>query len=198
MVDQLLCLGLGQGAVIQVALDVDIQEGGHAADRHSRAVLGLDGGQVAEVQPLDSLLGVGSRLGDVEAVGGSHLLHAFQGRNLHCNFFALADDLLGHRAVTAVGKVILLGLDEVVDAVQGYAAVVADNAAATVGVGQTGDDVAVACLLHLGGVGIKHSLVMGAGVLGENLVQLFAGLVAVGGAGLFRHLDAAVGHEGAL
>ena len=99
---------------------------------------------------------------------------------------------------SAVGKVVLLGLDEVIDAVQGYAAVVADDTAATVGVGQTGDDVAVACLLHLGGVGIKHSLVMGAGVLGENLVQLFAGLVAVGGAGLFRHLDAAVGHEGAL
>ena len=39
---------------------------------------------------------------------------------------------------------------------------------------------------------------MGTGVLGENLVQLLAGLVAVGGAGLLRHLDAAVGHEGAL
>ena len=39
---------------------------------------------------------------------------------------------------------------------------------------------------------------MGAGVVGEDLVQLFAGLVAVGGAGLLCHLDAAVGHEGAL
>ena len=39
---------------------------------------------------------------------------------------------------------------------------------------------------------------MGAGVLGENLVQLLAGLEAVGGAGLLCHLDAAVGHEGAL
>ena len=29
-------------------------------------------------------------------------------------------------------------------------------------------------------------------------MQLLAGLVAVGGAGLLRHLDAAVGHEGAL
>ncbi len=111
------------------------------------------------------------RLGDVEAVGGSHLLHAFQGRNLHCNFFALADDFLGHRAVAAVGKVVLLGLDEVIDAVQGYAAVVTDDTAAAIGVGQTGDDVAVACLLHLGGVGIEHSLIMGAGVIGENLVQ---------------------------
>ena len=198
MVDQLLRLALGQGAVVEVALDVDIQEGGHAADRHSRAVLGLDGGQIAEVEPLDSLLGVGSRLGDVEAVGGSHLLHALEGRDLHGDLLALADDLLGHGAVTAVGKVILLGLDEVVDAVQCHTAVVADNAAAAVGVGQTGDDMAVAGLLHLGGVGIKHSLIVGAGVVGKDLVQLGAGLVAVGGAGLLCHLDAAVGHEGAL
>jgi len=76
--------------------------------------------------------------------------------------------------------------------------VLADDPATAIGVGQAGDDVAVAGLLHLGGVGIEHGLIMGAGVLGENLVQLLAGLVAVGGAGLLRHLDAAVGHEGAL
>ena len=57
---------------------------------------------------------------------------------------------------------------------------------------------AVAGLLHLGGVGIKHSLVMGTGVLGKDLVQLFAGLIAVGRAGLLSHLDAAVGHESTL
>ena len=198
MVDQLLRLALGQGAVVEVALDINVKESGHAANGHGSAVLGLDGGQIAEVEPLDSLLGVGGRLGDVEAVGGSHLLHALEGRDLHGDLLALADDLLGHGAVTAVGKVILLGLDEVVDAVQCHTAVVADNAAAAVGVGQTGDDMAVAGLLHLGGVGIKHSLIVGAAVFGENLVQLLAGLVAVGRAGLLRHLDAAVGHEGTL
>ena len=31
MVDQLLSLALGQGAVLQIALDIDIQEGGDAA-----------------------------------------------------------------------------------------------------------------------------------------------------------------------
>ena len=36
------------------------------------------------------------------------------------------------------------------------------------------------------------------GVVGKDLVQLLAGLVAVGGAGLLRHLDAAVGHESTL
>jgi len=39
---------------------------------------------------------------------------------------------------------------------------------------------------------------VGAGVIGKDLVQLLAGLVAVGGAGLLCHLDAAVGHKGTL
>jgi len=55
--------------------------------------------------------------------------------------------------------------------------------------------VGVAGSLHLRGVGIEHSLVVGAGIVGKNLVQLLAGLIAVGGAGLLCHLDAAVGHE---
>ena len=57
---------------------------------------------------------------------------------------------------------------------------------------------AVACLFHLWGVGIKHSGVVGAGILGKDFVQLRGRGIAIGGAGLFRHLDAAIGHEGAL
>ena len=136
MVDQLLGLALGQGAVVEVALDVDVQEGGDAADAHGRAVLGLDGGQVAEVEPLDGLLGVFGRLGDVVAVNFGHLLHPLEGADLPGDLLPQADDVVGHGAVAAVGKVVLLGLDQVVDAVEGDAAVIADDAAAAVGVGQ--------------------------------------------------------------
>ena len=198
MVDQLLGLGLGQDARGQVALDVDVQESGDAAHAHGGAVLGLDGGQIAEVQPLDGLLGVAGRLGDVVAVDGGHLLHPLEGADLAGDLLPQADDVVGHGAVAAVGQVVLLGLDQVVDAVQGHPAVVAHDAAAAVGVGQAGDDVAVAGPLHLGGVGVKDGLVVGAGIFGKDLVQLGAGLVAVGGAGLLGHFDAAVGHKGPL
>ena len=193
--DQLLGLALGQGAVVQIALDVDVQEGGHTANGHGSAVLGLDGGQIAEVQPLAGFLGGLGGLRDVAAVSLGHLLHALQGVDLACDLLAQADDVIGHGAVAAVGEVFLLELDEGVDAVQCHTAVVADDTATAIGVGQAGDDVGVAGGLHLGGIGIEHSLIVGAGVVGEDLVQLFRGLVAVGGAGLLRHLDAAVGHE---
>ena len=52
--------------------------------------------------------------------------------------------------------------------------------------------------LHLGGIGVKHGRVVGAGVFGKDLVQLRFGRIAVGRAGLLGHLDAAERHEGAL
>ena len=198
MVDQFLGLALCEDAAVQVALDVDIQEGGDAAHAHGGAVLSLNGGQIAEVQPLDGLLRVGGRLGDVVAVGGGHLLHALERVDLQGQFLPLADHIVQHGAVAAVQQVVLLFADQEVDAVQRHAAVVAHDAAAAVGVGQAGDDVAVAGLAHLRRVGVEHRLVVGAGVFGKDLMQLGAGGIPVGGAGLFRHLDAAVGHEGAL
>ena len=116
MVDELLGLALGQGAVLQIALDVDIQEGGDAAHAHGSAVLGLDGGQVAEVQPLAGFLGVLSGLGDIAAVGLGHLLHALQGADLACDLLAQADDVIGHGAVAAVSQILLLELDQGLDA----------------------------------------------------------------------------------
>ena len=198
VVDELLCLTFGQDALVQIALDINVKEGGDAAHAHGGAVLGLDGGQIAEVQPLAGLLGVLGGLGDVVAVGLGHLLHALQGADLAGDLLAQTDDIVGHGAVAAVGKILLLELDQGIDAVQGNAAVVTHDAAAAVGVRQTGDDVGVACLLHLGGVGVEHGLIVGAGVVGKDLMQLGRGLVAVGGAGLLCHLDAAVGHKGAL
>ena len=87
---------LGEGTVLEVALSVDVDEGGGTADGHSGAVLLLDGSQVGEVHPLDGLLGVLGRLGDVEAVEVGHHLELAQGANLLLQLLAIADVLLGH------------------------------------------------------------------------------------------------------
>ena len=108
VVDELLRLALGQDALVQIALDVDIQEGGDAAHAHGGAVLGLDGGQIAEVQPLAGFLGVLGGLGDVAAVGLGHLLHALQGADLAGDLLPQTDDVIGHGAVAAVGQILLL------------------------------------------------------------------------------------------
>ena len=198
VVDELLSSGLGENALFQVSLNIDIQEGGHPAHGHGRAVLGLDGGEVAEVQPLDRLMGVGGGARDIIAVAFRHLLHILQGTDLLGDLLPQADHIVGHGAVAGVLMIPLLLLDQVVHAVEGHPAIVAHNAATAIGIGQAGDDVGVAGLLHLGGIGIKNRLVVGLVVVGEDLVQLGTGRVAIGGAGLLRHLNAAIGHEGTL
>ena len=56
VVDQLLGPGLGDPALVEIALQVHVEEGRRAAERHRGAVLLLHRGQVAEVEPLDRLL----------------------------------------------------------------------------------------------------------------------------------------------
>ena len=62
VVDQLLDLRLGVKPRLQVALTVDVEEGGDPAEAHRRPVLLLRGGEEGEVEPLDRLLGVSCRL----------------------------------------------------------------------------------------------------------------------------------------
>ena len=196
VVDQFLRLLFRQGPFVKVPLDVDIEEGGNPADAHCRAVLALDCGQVAEIEPLHSLPGIGRRKGDVEVVALGHLLDLIQSPDLLGDFLPAADDVIGHRAVTIVGKVVLLLLDEAVDAVQCDPAVVTDDAASPIRVGKPRDDMGVARHAHLWRVCIEHRLIVGLVVFREHLVEQGIRLVAVGGASLLGHPDAAIRHEG--
>ena len=177
---------------------VSFEEGGDTADGHCSAVLGLDGGEVAEVQPLYSFLCVVCRSADVVAVGLGHFLHCLEGSDLVGELLTLADDVIGHYAAAAVVEVSHLVLYEVVNTVEGNTAVVADDTAAAVGIRQAGEDLALACHSHLRGVCIINALVVGLVVLSENLVELGVRGVAVGGACLLGHLDSAERHERTL
>ena len=55
VVDDLLRLLLGQRAGRQIPFEVDVEERRRAPERHRRAVLFFDAGEVAEIQPLDRL-----------------------------------------------------------------------------------------------------------------------------------------------
>src|SRR5205085_2287278 len=90
------------------------------------------------------------------------------------------------------------GGDQSVDTVEGDAAVVADDAAAAVGVGQARDDAGRAAGADLGGVGVEDALVVGLAEVGVDLLDLGIGLVAIGVEGAFDHAPAAVRHDRAL
>ena len=198
VVYELLSAFLSEDAGSEVAVDIDIKEGRDTANAHGGAVLGLDGSEIAEVEPLDSFFGVISGLGDVEAIGGGHFLHAMERANLLRELFAEADDVISHRAVAAIGFVFFFPSDELVDAVKSNAAIVADDSAAAIGVGKTGEDLVVAALHHLRGVGIEDAVVVGLLVEMEGFMDFRIDIIAIGGAGGFGHLDAAIGHESSL
>ena len=149
VVDDLLGVGLGDLAGLQVTLEVAVKERRVAAEGHGGAVLALDGGEVAHVGPLHGLLRGLRRAGQVQAVLVAEVDELLEGLDLLVVLLAEADPVLDLRLgeVVAVRHgilVALLELDQRGDTVQGHAAVVADDAAAAVGVRQTGEDLVVA------------------------------------------------------
>ena len=198
VIDELLCFLLGEGAFLEVTLDVDIEEGGHTTNGHRCTVLGLDRCEVTEVEPLNSFLRVLRRSGNVITVALCHLLHLLEGTNLIGDLLSLTDDVIGHGAVTGVGIICHLLLDQEIDTVESNSSVVADDTATAVGIWKTGEDLVMTNLHHLRCVRIENALVVGLVVLGEDLVKLRIRCVTVGGASLLCHLDTTVRHECSL
>ena len=194
VVHKLLDLPLGVNARRKVALGVHVQERGGAAQAHGRAVLLLYRRKIPEVQPLDGLTGVLRRTGDIEAVDLPQLFQVVQRADLLAELLPLADDVGIH---DDAGGVLLVPfvLDQPVHAVQRHTAVIADDAAPTVGVRQAGDDMAGAAGPHFGRICVEHARVVRFAVCCKKFHDLRVHMIAVVLAGLLRHADAAVGHQ---
>ncbi len=195
VVDDLLGLLLGELSLGEVALEVDVPEGGQPAGGHRRAVLLLDGCQVAEVRPLHRLPGVLRRAGDVVAVPLGHLLELLERADLLGELLAEAHHLLGGVAVVEVELLLLLLGDQEVDPVEGHPPVVADDPPAAVRVGQPGQHVRRARLADGRGVGVEDAVIVGLAVLGEDLCDIRVRLHAVAFQARRHHPPPAVRHD---
>src|SRR5262245_54633321 len=100
--------------------------------------------------------------------------------------------------VVEFGFVLLALIDEKVHTIERHSPVVADDAAAAVRIGQTGNKVGVATLHDLGGIGIEDAVVVGLAILGEDLSDFGIGLDAVSFQTPFNHAPTAEGHDRAL
>ena len=190
IVHDLLCLRLGQQAGLDVALKVNIEEGRGAAKAHCGAVLLLDAGQIAKVQPLNGLLCVLRRTGDIKAVGSRHCNHVLERLDLVAQLLSAADFLLGGRHAAERILILLLLCDQTVNAVQCYAAVVTDDAAAAVSIRQAGQQTDMAGFTNVLGICGEYTVVVGLVVL-EFLLDLGGNLVAVLLARITDHTHAA-------
>ena len=189
VVHQLLRARLVQPARGQVPLEIDIQKRAHAAQAHGRAVLLLDGPKVAEVGPLHGLAGTLRRAADVAAVQRGHIPQLAQKVDLPPDLLDETDVLVRHRAAAQLRLVLFLFLDQSVCPVERHAAVIADDPAPAICVGQARDQAAVPGRTGLLVVHAEYAVVVG-GAVGELLLHLPGKLIAVGPAGLPRHADA--------
>ena len=197
LVDEFLGEGFVDQAVRQVVFDEDVEERRDVAQRHGGAVLLLDGGQIGHVDPLYGLLGRRGRTAQVQTVVFAQRADLLEGLDLLGHLLAQADAGVGHRAGERA-QILLLGLDQAVRSVEGQAAVVADDAAAGIVVGQSGEESQRAERADLLGVDVEDAVVVRLAVVGEDVAHLFVNIRAVLPAGARDDVDAAEGFDGAL
>lgn len=140
-------------------------------------------------------MGGGRGPGDVAPVRCRHPGQLVQRPDLLGEFLAVADDVRAGGPGVQQGALGTLGRHEPVGAVERDAPVVADDAAAAVGVRQSGDDARLAGGAHGGGVGVEHAVVVGLAVGAEDLGDEGVGFVAVRLQAVLHHAHAAVGHD---
>src|SRR5699024_7837923 len=86
-------------------------------------------------------------------------------------------------------------LDQVINTVKSYTAVVAYDTSSSVSIRKTCDDLVVTRFLHFRSIYIKYCLVVCFMIFGKDLMQLRAWSISVSGTSLLCHLDSAVRHE---
>ena len=127
-----------------------------------------------------------------------HRGEVVQRAHLLGQFLALPDDFVGRPHVVDLRALGLLGLEQAIDAVERDAAIVADDAAAAIGIGKAGDDAGLAAPHDLGRVGVEHAVVVRLAVFRERLVHLRIGLEAGGLQARLDHAQAAIREDRAL
>ena len=195
MVDQLLCFFFCQRSRLHIPFNIAIQEGRNTAHTHCRAVLSLDCCQIAKIQPLYGFFGSPRRAGDIIAINGCHFFHLIQRADLIRDLLPETEIRSLHTVSCIAFKIILFLLDQVINPIQCHSPVIAYDTPSSVSVRKSGDDFIVACFLHLRCIDIKHSLIMRLMIFSKYFMQLLAGLISVGCAGLLCHLDASERHK---
>ena len=195
MVNHFLSVLFSDFACFDITFDVGIQEGGYATEGHCCTVLRLNGGQVAEVGPLDSFLCVGCRTRDIAAVFRCHFFDLTQSTVLFRDLFTQTDSRFQVYAVFQVRlqrqELCVFVFHQEVDTVQRNATVVTDDTATAIRIRQTSQNARLTAVQNVFGVDIEYTLVMGFTVFGEDFFQHRVQFAIVRFAGTFNHFDAA-------
>ncbi|MNZ84491.1 hypothetical protein D3C78_1032500 [compost metagenome] len=198
MVINLLSFFLCQSAFVNIPFEIDIKEGGDASEAHRCAVLLFNRCQIAEVQPLHSLFRVLSGLGNIIAVCGGHPLQLIQRSNLLRMLLALSDDGFRHFGLFCQLDICFFRLNETIDPVQSYAAVISDNTSPPVSIRQASNDSGFASITHICRISVENTLVMRLANIREQSHDLIRQFEAIGLAGILHHSNSAIRLNGAL
>ena len=195
VVNKFLSLWFCKCTVLKVTLNVDVEECWYTTNAHCSAVLSLDSSKITEVEPLNCLCSVLSRLWNIKAVRKCHFLHIVKSTNLIGDFFTKLEVASSHTLTVCFCKVLFLAFDKTVNTVKSNSSVVTDDSASAVCVGKTCKNLVVTGKLHLRSIDIEYTLVVSLVIFCKDFVEFRAWSVAIHLAWLLSHFNTAVRHK---
>src|SRR6516162_7387434 len=138
-----------------------------------------------------SYSGVRGGTADIAIVEFRHRDEIFESAYLVSQLLALANHLVGRPHVVDLVPLFFFGFDQAVDAVQRNAAVIADNPAPTISIGQAGDDAGLPASHDFRRVGVEDAVVMRLAIFSESLVNRWVSFKTSGLEPRFDHAQAA-------
>ena len=121
---------------------------------------------------MHGFLRIGRWASNVEAVELCHRGEVFQGAHLLRKLLARPDHVVARPHVIDLRPLGPFRFEQPVHAVKRDAPVIADDAAAAIGIGKAGDDAGLPALHDLGRIGVEHPVIMGLAVFRERFVDL--------------------------
>ena len=179
VINKLLCVCFCKNALFKISLDINIHKFCNSADWVCGTILLLDSTKIAEVQPLNSLFCVCSRLWNIVAVAKCKSLKLIHKVKLLWKVLKKMDCLLVKIFLFAnLLLVKLLLLNKVIHTVKSNSSVISDDSAAGISIRKTCENACVTCFLHCIGVSTEYTGVVSCSVC-ELVLNLIWKLVAV-------------------
>ena len=124
---------------------------------------------------MDRFRGVRGWARDIAIVQLAHRGEIVERPKLIGELLADADNLIGRPHVIDLRALRVLGLDQLVNAVERNAAIIADDATAAIGIGQPGDDTGFAAAHDFRGISVEYAVVVAFSIFREGFMDLRVG-----------------------
>ena len=179
IIDKLLCTLFVESTLFNITFNININKCGDSSDTVSRTVLLLNCTEITKIQPLNCLMCIFRRAGNIASVllcHGYKVVHKFE---LTGNIFNQPDCIISHIPFADTFLISLTLFNKIIHSVKCNTAVVTYNSSAAICIGKPRKYSCMAGFPHRFGINTEYTCVM-RGTVSELILYMLSDFITVG------------------